>query len=118
MGVLTGVVWQGLVNVLSPTLATLQGIKWSALNIGHYIAIGVLGFNIGNFRRRNKISAEIEEQIAFIAQMRKDGKITEAQAKLQYLALIKKVVENVQLDAEMNQQIELMQKVAAEKSNR
>jgi len=98
MGVLLGVVLHGIAGFLSPLLETIQQIKMSALNMGHYIAIGVFSFNIKGFTDRHKIDPEVEEAITFIEQQVASRKITRAEAKLQYRRLISKVVENVQLD--------------------
>lgn len=118
MGVLTGVILHGIVGMFSPFLVSLKVINPSALNIGHYIAIGVFGFNVGNFRRRHKINPEIEEALAFIKQMRKEGKISASQAKLEYLSLIKKVVENVQLDQATQNQLKAMSQAISEKTDK
>ena len=118
MGVLTGVILHGIAGLFSPFLISLKVIKLSSLTIGHYIAIGVFSFNMGNFRRRHKVNPEIEETLAFIKQMHKEGKITASQAKLGYHSLIQKVVENVQLDQATQNQLKAMSQAISEKTDK
>ena len=98
MGVFFGVVLHGITGAFYPTFQNFKYFKIAALNIFHYIAIGIFGFNVKSFITRNKLSPEIIEAIDFIDQQVANGRITKTEAKLQYREIVKKVVENVQLD--------------------
>lgn len=98
MGILFGIILHGLISVLYPVWETLQKIKLSSLNIAHYMAIGIFGFNVKSFFSRYKIDPGIEEALAFIQKQVKEGRISKIDAKIQYKNLIARVIENVQLD--------------------
>lgn len=108
MGVVFGIVLHGVANLFSPSLQTIELIKLSALNLLHYIALGIFGFNFRHFINRHKINPKIAEAIAFIEDQVSKGNISELDAKLRYRELISKVVENVQFDKNTKQAVEAM----------
>jgi hypothetical protein len=106
MGVLGGVIFHGVVGVLSPTIQAVDAIRVSSLNIFHYIAFGVFSFNVKGFYSRHKVSKEVEEAILFIDEQVRKGMYTKIEAKQRYRELINRVVENVQLDTNTGARIQ------------
>ncbi len=100
MGALFGIILHGLAAVFGSSLEKIVNLRISALNFLHYIAFGMFTFNIKNYVNRYKIDPEVEEALALIQKQVQLGDITVFEAKLLRKALIKKVLENVTLDAE------------------
>jgi hypothetical protein len=100
MGMLFGILLHGLATMLAPYIEKTVNLRISALNFLHYIAIGMFGFNIKNYINRHKTPPEIDEALALIQKQIESGEITVFEAKLLRKALIKKVLDNVTLDAE------------------
>ncbi len=59
MGVLFGVILQGLATVFGPFIERVTNLRISVLNFLHYIALGMFAFNIKNFAYRHKAPPEI-----------------------------------------------------------
>jgi len=95
MGTLFGIVTHGLFGLFSPVFQSVESIRAVSLNIFHFIALGVFGFNIKGWKNQHKISLEIENAISFINEQEKKGLISKFEAKQQYRALISKAVESV-----------------------
>ena len=106
MGVLLGVILHGASCIFSPFLETVKFIKITALNIFHYIAFGMFGFNIRNFFIKHKVAPEVIEAINFIENQVTEGHITKTEAKLQYREIISKVVNNVEFDTSTETKIQ------------
>ncbi|WP_148040305.1 hypothetical protein [Marichromatium sp. AB31] len=106
MGVVFGIVLHAITSLFTPFLQSIEFIKLSALNILHYMALGVFGFNVKHFKNQHKINPEIEEAIKFIENQEAKGNISKLEAKLRYRELVSKVVENVQLDKSTKQAVE------------
>jgi hypothetical protein len=103
MGVAFGVILHAAAGLFAPLLQSIESIKISSLSLFHYITLGVFVFNIRHFINIHKINPEIDEAIKFIETQASKGNISKADAKLQYHALISKIVENVQLDKDSEQ---------------
>jgi hypothetical protein len=95
MGALFGIVAHGLYGLFLPSLQSFEFIKVAALNVFHFIALGIFGFNIKGWKNQHKVSLEIENAIAFINQQERKGLISEFEAKQQYRTLITQAVKNV-----------------------
>jgi hypothetical protein len=95
LGVLIGILLDGLLVVFSPFLKPLN---IAALKIWHLIAFGVFGMNILNYLKRDNIPKELGNALLFIEQQRKAGLISDAQAKMHTNALLRSLVEKVTLD--------------------
>ncbi|PTP09572.1 hypothetical protein CWN85_10075 [Vibrio splendidus] len=95
MGTLFGIVVHGLFGLFLPFFQSIDFIKVASLNVFHFIALGVFGFNVKGWKNQHKVSLEIENAIAFINQQETKGLISEFEAKQQYRALISQAVKNV-----------------------
>jgi hypothetical protein len=100
MGALAGVILDGAVSGASPFLAAASSLKQSGVSLGHWMALGVFGFNIRTWMKRDDIDPKIKEALLFIEDQVRQGRITRAQAKLRYAELVTKVVESVRLEAD------------------
>ena len=98
MGTVFGIVIHGVVNLFAPALQSIELIKLSALNVFHFIALGVFGFNYRHMQTYHKVKPEIEETLRFIERQLKSGSITKLEAHQFYKELIAKAVENARLD--------------------
>ncbi len=105
MGIFLGIILHGLVSLLAPLIASIKYLETSSLNLAHYMAVGIFGFNIRSFKSRHKISPEIEEAFNLIKQMEQSKKITKVEAKEHYRVLIGKVVANTQLNIQTQEQL-------------
>jgi hypothetical protein len=114
MGALFGVILHGTVAVLGPFLERLINLRLSALNFLHYVAFGMFSFNIKNYINRYKVPPEIEEAFALIQKQVQLGDITVFEAKLLRKALIKKVLDNVTLDAEARSNANVLSVIRSE----
>ncbi|MFM5568163.1 hypothetical protein ACET8I_16650 [Aeromonas veronii] len=95
MGTLCGIVTHGLFGLFLPFFQSIEFIRIASLNVFHFIALGVFGFNFKGWKNQHRVSLEIENAIAFINQQEKKGLISEFEAKQQYRALISQAVKNV-----------------------
>ncbi|WP_157721398.1 hypothetical protein [Vibrio gazogenes] len=100
MGTLFGIITHGLFGLFSPVIQSIQSIQVISLNVFHFIALGIFGFNIKGWKNQYKVSLEIENAIAFINQQEKKGLISELEARQQYRALISQAVKNVVVKSE------------------
>ena len=116
MGALFGIILHGLATVFGPSLEKIESLRISALNFLHYLAFGMFTFNIKNFVNRHKLSPEIEEALALIQREVQSGDITVFEAKLLRKALIKKVLENVTLDAEVKSNANVLSVIKSDNS--
>lgn len=105
MGVLTGVILDGVISGASQFFNLFIGIKQAGVSIIHWIAMGIFGFNIRTWMKRDEIDPKINEVFQFIEEQVRQGKLSRAQAKLRYNEIIVKVVENVRFDSETAERI-------------
>ena len=117
MGLLTGFVLEGIVLAGSAFLPFLASIRTSGVGLLHWIALGVLLFNIRTLIRRDKVDPKIQEALDFIEQQVRDGRINRTQAKLRYNEIITKVVEHVRLDPQTADQLKRLTEQAPDARN-
>jgi len=98
MGVFFGVIVHGVVGLLAPFAEFANKVASSAINIAHYIAVGVFCFNLKGFLNKDKVPEQVTEGIEFIKQQETEGRITKTEARIKYRVLIDKYIENVSLD--------------------
>jgi hypothetical protein len=101
MGVLFGIILQGLVTLFSPLIEATTALRISALNFLHYIAFGAFLFNTKNFLNRSKVPPEVREVLAFVDEQLEAGELNPHQAKLYRLEIIRNVIENYPLNKEI-----------------
>lgn len=100
MGVLFGIVVHGLLGVLSPLFQSLELVRISAISVFHFIALGILGFNVPSYINRHKISPKIESAINLIEEQLSKGNISKLEAKQQYRSLITQAVSDAKIKEE------------------
>lgn len=105
MGALTGVILDGVISGASPFFNALGAIKKAGVSVIHLIALGIVGFNVRTWLKRDEVDPKIKEALQFVEVQVKQGRLTRAQAKLRYNEIIVKVVESVRLDPETAERI-------------
>jgi hypothetical protein len=111
MGFLAGVVFYGVFEFFAPTLGLIKAVKISALKWFHFVALGIFGFNVKRFFSKEKLPSEIENRLKLIQEMRDSGKITQSEAQLLYHSLAKHYVESVNLNDDIKNQTEALQRI-------
>lgn len=95
MGALTGVILDGAISGAAPFLNVLAVIKQAGVSVFHWIAFGIVGFNIRTWMKHEEIDPKIAKMFLFIEDQVRQGRLTRAQAKLRYNEIIIKTVESV-----------------------
>ncbi len=103
MGVLFGIVMDGLVSIFTPLLKTIAIINLAAIKLWHLIGFGMFAFNVRPFLNRHKIEPSIISAISYIENQKEAGNIDDWQAKQMYRNLHNKVLESVLLNKEQEE---------------
>lgn len=111
MGFMVGVILHGAFELFSPTLRAVSAIKITALKWFHFVALGIFGFNIKRFLTKEKIPSDIETRLKLIQEMRDSGKITQHEANLLYHSLVKHYVESVNLNKDISNETEALERI-------
>lgn len=98
LGVLIGVVLDALLGLASPILKTVEALNFGAIKMWHLIGLGVASINIPIYLRRKEVDQSIVKAIEYIEEQKKNGTISDWQAKQMYVNLHNKVLESVTLD--------------------
>lgn len=106
IGVLLGVVLDGLLGFFSPILKTIEWASISAVNIWHLMGLGVVGMNLPSYLSRKDIDPSIIEAFKLIDKQKASGHISDRQAKQLYVNLINSVIESVALNADKEKYVD------------
>lgn len=98
IGVLAGVVCDGVLGLFAPALKAIELINIAAIKAWHLIGLGVITANLPSYLRRSEIEPSIVKAIDFIEEQKKKGNINEWQARQMYANLHSKVLDNIVLD--------------------
>lgn len=98
IGILIGVVLDGLIGLFSPILKAIEWLSISSIKIWHLIGLGVVCMNLPSYLMRKKIDPSIENAITFIEDEKAKGNIADWQAKQMYTNLHQKVLDNVAIE--------------------
>ena len=98
LGVLIGVVLDALLGLASPILKAVEALNFGAIKMWHLIALGVVSMNLPSYLRRKEVDQSIVKAIEYIEEQKKNGSISDWQAKQMYVNLHNKVLESVTLD--------------------
>ena len=98
MGVLVGVVLDGVLGLFSPALKSLEALNLGAIKMWHLIGLGVVSMNLPSYLRRNEIDPSILNAIKYIEEQKKSHNISDWQASQMYTNLHNKVLESVTLN--------------------
>lgn len=112
VGVVFGVVLDGLVKILEPTLKKQQVADFSKANPVYFVFFGILLFNLPSALRRQRLDPQVEAALRSIRKAQRDGDVTKVQARLMYLNLYEKVLAQITLDTPTNDQVNAVQRAA------
>ncbi|CAK2367960.1 hypothetical protein [Vibrio sp. 10N.222.55.B11] len=113
LGVLSGIVLDGLIGLFNPFLKSVSIINIGLIKFWHLIGLGVFLFNILPFLNRHKVEPSINEAISYIEKQKQLGSIDEWQAKQMYRNLHSKVLDNVLLNKEQQELSEKIHSIAS-----
>lgn len=103
IGVLIGVILDGLLGLFSPALKAIEILNIGVVKMWHLVGLGVASMNLPSYLRRNEIDPSISSAVKYIEDQKKNGRITEWQARQMYVNLHQKVLENVTLNNEASE---------------
>lgn len=95
IGVLIGVVIDGLLGLFSPILKTFSYFDFAAVKLWHLIGLGVLSINLPSYLKRKEIDISILNALKYIDDQKRSRAISDLQAKHLYSELHRKVLESV-----------------------
>lgn len=95
LGVLIGIICDGLLGFFSPVIKTVEFIDITAIKIWHLTSIGVFSMNMPYFLKRNKVDPSILEAISYIEEQKSRGNISQWQINQMYENLHDKVLSEV-----------------------
>ena len=95
LGILFGVIFDGLLGLFSPFLDGIKAINIAAVKLWHLIGLGVVITNLPSFLKRKKVDDSIIEAINYIEKQKAKGNIADWQARLMYANLHDKVLQGV-----------------------
>lgn len=98
LGVLIGVILDALLGLASPILKTVEALNFGAIKMWHLICLGVFSMNLPSYLRRKEVDPSIAKAIEYIEEQKKNGTISDWQAKQMYVNVHNKVLESVTLD--------------------
>jgi hypothetical protein len=98
LGVLIGVILDALLGLASPLLRTVEALNFGAIKMWHLIGVGVVSMNLPSYLRRKEVDQSIVNAIEYIEEQKKNGAISDWQARQMYVNLHNKVLESVTLD--------------------
>jgi hypothetical protein len=106
MGVICGVLLDGLIKLFNPVLTRQQIIDFSAVGIIYWILFGIFLFNLPSILRRQPLDPKIEAVLASIHKSKREGSISPAQERIMYKSLYEKVLAEITLDKPLEEKIQ------------
>lgn len=103
IGVLIGVILDGLLGLFQPILKAAEAFNWGAIKMWHLVGFGVLSMNLPSYLRRKDIDPSILNAIKYIEDQKANEQISDWQASQMYVNLHQKVLENIDLDNATNE---------------
>lgn len=117
LGVLIGIILQGVIALFEPVLKSIEIINIAAIKTWHLVCLGVVSINVPQYLRRYKIDPSIESAIDYIEQQKKSGRISDWQSKQMYSNLHNKVLESVTLETERKKIADSISSLVTERRN-
>jgi hypothetical protein len=117
VGVVLGIVLNGLTTLFKPSLEKQQVVDFSKVNTIYFIFFGIFVFNLPGAFRRNELDPKIETALKAIRDGRKKGELTQVQARLMYLNLYEKVLSQVTLDQKTRNKVKKVERAAGGTDN-
>lgn len=97
LGVLLGYISSCILSFIKPTLKSVTGVDFEALNTLFFIFCWVVIFNIKPYLNRHEIDPKIESALKKVEDLEKSGKISSEQAKFRYNEISLSILESVTL---------------------
>ncbi|MCR8923795.1 hypothetical protein NO559_13520 [Dasania sp. GY-MA-18] len=98
IGVLIGVILDGLLGLAYPLVKSIEFLNFSAIKMWHLIGLGVVSIHLPSYLRRKEVDQSILNAIKYIEDQKKNKSISDWQAKQMYFNLHNKVLESVTLN--------------------
>jgi hypothetical protein len=105
IGVLIGVILDGIFGLFSPLLKGIEALNFGAIKMWHLIGFGAVSMNLPGYLRRNEVDPSISNAIKYIEEQKKNQRISDWQAKQMYVNLHQKVLESVTLNDEASDKL-------------
>jgi hypothetical protein len=116
MGTICGFILNDLTSLFDPILKRQEFVDFGKVNIVFWVLLGIFLFNLPSLFRRPRLDPKIEAALASIANAKKEGHISVAQARLMYVSLYQKVLAEVTLDTTTKEQISQIADLSASSS--
>ncbi|RMT95138.1 hypothetical protein ALP39_200145 [Pseudomonas marginalis pv. marginalis] len=117
IGVLIGVILDGLLGVFTPLLKTIEWISVSALKIWHFVGFGVFAVNFPVYLARKDVDPSIKQAIDFIEEQKSKKHVNDWQARQMYVRLLDQVLERVALNDDRSKQVDRVASMVAQTEN-
>lgn len=114
IGFFSGIFADGVVKLIVGLLGFAKTFSEFGIGVIHWIAGGIVVFNIPNFFNRKKIPPEIESALKFLEEEKEKGHLTKLEAKQWYRQLIDKVIKEVTLEPATDEKLKAVRKVVSE----
>src|SRR5438045_3113050 len=76
MGILFGIVLEGIIKIFDPLLKNQQTVDFKRINTIYYILFGVFLFNLPHLFRRPRLDPQIELALAAISKAKREQHIS------------------------------------------
>lgn len=114
MGTLFGVMIDGLMKALAPTLENQKILDFKKIYTVYYIIFGIFIFNLPAALRRHSLDPQVESALAAIRKAKRERHISAAHARIMYASLYGKVLEQVVLDKETKDKMRNIERISNE----
>ncbi|OXS20700.1 hypothetical protein PSH61_01480 [Pseudomonas rhodesiae] len=116
IGILIGVVLDGVIGFFTPLLKTIEWASISAVKIWHLMGLGAVVMNLPAYLARKDVDPSIVNAFKLIDEKKANGSISDLEAGQEYLELVKAVVGNVTLNSDTEKQVDRVAAIANQSS--
>jgi hypothetical protein len=117
MGVLSGIVINGLVEIFNPLLKAQKALDFTRIGTIYYLLFGVFVFNLPSAFRRHSLDPQIESALDSIKKAKREHNISSAQARIMYLGLYERVLAQIVLDKDTREKIHRLESLSNDSGN-
>jgi hypothetical protein len=108
MGAAGGVLAGLLLNIFKPVLLHVTWVDLSAITDLRLAVSGVFIANLPGLFQRDRLPEAIEEQFSIAARCIKEGKLSQAHARIFYAKIVTIALENAKLSAVAQREVDLL----------
>ncbi|NWD88230.1 hypothetical protein [Pseudomonas sp. K5002] len=112
IGILIGVILDGLIGFFSPLLKTIEWVSFSAVKIWHLMGLGVVVMNFPAYLYRKDVDPSIIKAFKLIDAQKANKSISGPQAKQLHVNLLNTVIQSIALNAEKEAQMDRLTAMA------